>query len=107
MRVRRLPVIPIESIVRGYIAGSAWAEYERSGTVHGMSMPLGLREGQKLDGPIWTPSTKAEAGQHDENISRDQAVDIIGDEVAAKIEHASLKIYTMVCHFLLAWMRLY
>ena len=70
-------------------------------------MPTGLREGQKLDGPIWTPSTKAEAGQHDENISRDQAVDMIGGDLAAKIEHASLEIYTMVCYFLSACMRLY
>jgi phosphoribosylaminoimidazole-succinocarboxamide synthase len=97
MHVRRVPVVPLESIVRGYITGSAWAEYRRSGTVHGMPMPAGLRESQKLPAPIWTPSTKAEQGAHDENISRERAVAIVGEDVAGRIEEASLRIYELVC----------
>lgn len=97
MQVRRIPVVPLESIVRGYITGSAWSEYKKSGTVHGMPMPAGLQESQKLEQPIWTPSTKAEQGEHDENISRDKAVEIVGEEVAKKIEEASLRIYKLVC----------
>ena len=69
MQVRRYQIIPLESIVRGYITGSAWKEYTTHGTVHGIPMPAGLREGEKLQKPIWTPSTKAEVGQKDENIS--------------------------------------
>lgn len=69
MQVRRLDVLPIESIVRGYITGSAWAEYRKTGTVHGLEMPQGLRESEKLETPLWTPSTKAELGSKDENIS--------------------------------------
>lgn len=97
MQVRRVPVIPLESIVRGYITGSAWAEYKKSGTVHGMPMPAGLKESQKLEEPIWTPSTKAEQGEHDENISRAKAVEIVGEELASKVEKASLEIYKLVC----------
>ena len=69
MQVRRLKVFPIESIVRGYITGSAWSEYKSVGTVHGMAMPTGLVESEKLEAPLWTPSTKADIGAKDENIS--------------------------------------
>lgn len=69
MQVRKLEVLPIESIVRGYITGSAWSEYKKSGTVHGMKVMEGLRESESFGEPIWTPSTKAEQGEHDENIS--------------------------------------
>jgi phosphoribosylaminoimidazole-succinocarboxamide synthase len=69
MQVRRLKVVPIESIVRGYITGGAWSEYKKSGTVHGAKVQEGLRECEQFDKPIWTPSTKAEPGEHDENIS--------------------------------------
>ncbi|KAI5357571.1 Putative phosphoribosylaminoimidazole-succinocarboxamide synthase, SAICAR synthetase [Septoria linicola] len=95
MQVRRIPVVPLESIVRGYITGSAWSEYKKSGTVHGMPMPAGLQESQKLEQPIWTPSTKAEQGEHDENISKAKAVEIVGEDVARKVEEASLKIYKL------------
>lgn len=101
MQVRRIPVIPLESIVRGYITGSAWSEYQKFGTVHGMTMPKGLRESEKLEKPIWTPSTKAEQGEHDENISKEKAQEIVGVEVARKVEEASLKVYGLVsCYFL-------
>ena len=94
IQVRRLEIVPIESIVRGYITGSAWSEYKKSGTVHGISLPAGLVEGQKLPSPLWTPSTKAEAGEKDENISPQQARTIIGDDkIATEVERLSLQIY--------------
>jgi phosphoribosylaminoimidazole-succinocarboxamide synthase len=95
MQVRRLRIIPIESIVRGYITGSGWSEYVKSGTVNGIKLPAGLIEGQKLPEPLWTPSTKAEVGGKDENISPEKAREIVGNEaVARKVEELSLKIYT-------------
>ena len=69
MVVKRVKVFPIESIVRGYIAGSAWKSYQEDGTVCGVKLPIGLRESEKLPQPLWTPSTKAELGGKDENIS--------------------------------------
>jgi len=96
MQVRRYQIVPLESIVRGYITGSAWSEYKKHVTVHGMPMPEGLQESQKLEKPIWTPSTKAEQGEHDENISRDKAVEIVGESVAKRVEEASLLIYEKV-----------
>jgi phosphoribosylaminoimidazole-succinocarboxamide synthase len=69
MQVRRLKVLPIESIVRGYITGSAWSEYQKRGTVHELDVGKGLSESEAFEKPIWTPSTKAEMGKHDENIS--------------------------------------
>jgi phosphoribosylaminoimidazole-succinocarboxamide synthase len=95
MQVRRLEVFPIESIVRGYITGSGWAEYKKSGTVNGISMPKGLIEGQKLEKPLWTPSTKAELGGKDENISPEEAVKILGKDFADEIERLSLEIYSV------------
>lgn len=100
MQVRRYSIIPLESIVRGYITGSAWAEYKSKGTVHGMPMPAGLQESQRLDEAIWTPSTKAEQGEHDENISKAQAVEIVGADVAKKVEELSLKLYLKVSQYL-------
>lgn len=95
MQVRRLRILPIESIVRGYITGSGWSEYTKSGTVNGIKLPAGLIEGQKLPQPLWTPSTKAELGGKDENISPAQAREIIADDaIAAKVEELSLAIYT-------------
>lgn len=96
MQVRRYKILPLESIVRGYITGTAWKEYQRHGTVHGILMPKGLKECERLEKPVWTPSTKAEQGEHDENISPEKAAEIVGKEVAAKVEMASLEIYSMV-----------
>ncbi|THZ36955.1 phosphoribosylaminoimidazole-succinocarboxamidesynthase [Aureobasidium pullulans] len=93
MHVRRLKVLPLESIVRGYITGSAWSEYKKTGTVHGIAMPKGLQESQKLEKPLWTPSTKAEVGDKDENISPEEATKIVGEKYAKKIEGLSLKVY--------------
>ncbi len=94
MQVRRHSIVPLESIVRGYITGSAWKEYLSSGTVHGIPMPPGLEESQKLENPIWTPSTKAPAGEHDENISPSRAAELIGADLARRIEEISLQIYS-------------
>jgi phosphoribosylaminoimidazole-succinocarboxamide synthase len=92
--VRRLKVFPLEAIVRGYLTGSAWAEYQRSGTVHGIQLPAGLRESEALPGgALYTPSTKAPPGQKDENISPTRAREIVGDQHAAKIEELALGIY--------------
>jgi phosphoribosylaminoimidazole-succinocarboxamide synthase len=81
MLVRRAEMLTIECIVRGYLAGSGWKEYTRAGTLHGMALPAGLREADRLPEPMFTPSTKATEG-HDENIGFDQAVDLVGKELA-------------------------
>ena len=99
MLVRRHPIIPLESIVRGYITGSAWSEYKISGTVHGMPMPPGLQESQKLEQPTWTPSTKAEQGEHDENISKARAAELVGEDIAKKVEEVSLQLYTKAADY--------
>ncbi|KAI2470126.1 SAICAR synthetase [Annulohypoxylon bovei var. microspora] len=94
MQVRRLKVFPLEAIVRGYVTGSAWKEYSAKGTVHGTPLPPGLRECDAVPGgPIYTPSTKAPLGQHDENISRERAAEIVGDKYASRIEDLALKIF--------------
>jgi phosphoribosylaminoimidazole-succinocarboxamide synthase len=90
---RRADMLPIECIVRGYLSGTAWKEYRTSGTVHGMSMPAGLRESEKLATPIFTPSIKADVGEHDENISFDRAVEIVGRDVADEARRISLDLY--------------
>ncbi len=92
MLVRKTKPLPVECIVRGYISGSAWKEYKRDGSVCGIKLPTGLRESDKLDEPIFTPSTKAETG-HDENISFEKVVSLVGKEIAEKIRDLSLKIY--------------
>ncbi|KAL6241738.1 Bifunctional purine biosynthetic protein ade1 [Rhinocladiella similis] len=93
MHVRKLKVFPVEAIVRGYITGSAWSSYKKTGEVNGKKMPEGLQESQEFPEPIYTPSTKAELGQHDENISTEQAARIVGEKYAQRIEELSLKIY--------------
>ncbi|KAL7954618.1 SAICAR synthase-like protein [Trichoderma compactum] len=95
MVCRRLRVFPIEAIVRGYITGSAWSEYVAHGTVHGIPQPAGLQRcGAFPNGPIYTPSTKAPAGEKDENISPQQAVEIVGEKYAARIQELSLSVYS-------------
>ncbi len=92
MLVRRAEMLPLECIVRGYLSGSAWAEYKRSGTMHGASLPAGLRQSDKLPEPVFTPSTKATTGQ-DQNISYEQAVDLVGAKAAARAREISLEAY--------------
>ena len=91
--VRRLEPLPIEAIVRGYIAGSGWKDYLQSGTVCGIRLPAGLSQADKLPEPLFTPSTKAEVGGHDENIGFERAVDLLGIDVAERVKAASLAVY--------------
>jgi len=93
MLVRKVQVLPIECVVRGYLAGSGWKEYQQSGTICGVKLPAGLTQCQKLPAPVFTPSTKAERGTHDENISFDQAAQIIGPDRAAYIRDQSLEVF--------------
>jgi phosphoribosylaminoimidazole-succinocarboxamide synthase len=92
MVVRRAEMLPIECIVRGYLSGSAWAEYQRSQTMHGQALPAGLRQSERLPEPVFTPSTKATSG-HDQNISFDAAVDLIGADLAEEARRISLAAY--------------
>ena len=86
-------MLPVECIVRGYITGSAWKEYRTAGTMHGTRLPDGLLESQQLPEAVFTPSTKADVGDHDENISFDAAVELVGDGLAAKLRDVSLALY--------------
>ena len=90
---KRLKPVPVEAIVRGYIAGSGWKEYQQSNTVCGIALPAGLREADKLPEPIFTPSTKAEIGDHDENISYARCEEILGAELAAKVSATAILLY--------------
>jgi phosphoribosylaminoimidazole-succinocarboxamide synthase len=93
MLCHRAEMLPIECIVRGYLTGSAWKEYRTSGTMHGTRLPAGLEESAALPEPVFTPSTKAATG-HDENISFDQAVELVGPDLAAQARSVSLELYT-------------
>jgi len=93
MIVKKAEVLPVECIVRGYLAGSGWKEYQKNGTVTGIKLPDGLLESSELPEPIFTPSTKAESG-HDENIPFKKMVEIIGEELATKVRDVSLALYS-------------
>lgn len=93
MLVRRLTILPVEAIVRGYLAGSGWVSYQKEGTVCGIPLPEGLKQCQELSEPLYTPSTKAALGGHDINISPADAKKILGAEYAGIIEDTSLKLY--------------
>jgi len=92
MLVKRAEVVPVECVVRGYLAGSGWREYQQSATVCAIALPAGLRESDKLPEPIFTPATKAESG-HDENISPERAAEIVGRDTYEEIERLSLAVY--------------
>ncbi|WP_436793962.1 phosphoribosylaminoimidazolesuccinocarboxamide synthase [Actinospongicola halichondriae] len=93
MLTHKADMLPIECIVRGYITGSAWKEYKADGTMHGAEMPADLRESDKLPEPVFTPSTKAEIGDHDENIDFAAAIDLVGKDVAEKARDIALAAY--------------
>jgi phosphoribosylaminoimidazole-succinocarboxamide synthase len=93
MECRRLEMLPIECVVRGYLAGSGWKDYQATGTTSGHALPEGLRESDRLPQPIFTPATKAQSG-HDENISRDQAAELVGAERFAEVERVSIALYS-------------
>ncbi len=100
MLCKKLEMIPLECIVRGYITGSGWASYQKTGEVCGIKLPEGLSESQKLDEPIFTPSTKAEIGDHDENISYEKSIEVLekafpghGEEYASKVRDLTIAVY--------------
>ncbi len=101
MLVKRLKPIPVEAVVRGYLAGSGWQEYQASQSVCGVPLPAGLKNASKLPEPIFTPAAKAEAGEHDENISYEQVETIVGPELAAQIKKLSIEIYQTAAAFAL------
>lgn len=96
---KRLKPIPVEAIVRGYLAGSGWKEYKAQNTVCGIELPAGLKEASKLPAPIFTPSTKAAVGDHDENISFAQCESIIGEAMAAKVRDTAIALYTAAAEY--------
>ncbi|NOZ86002.1 MAG: phosphoribosylaminoimidazolesuccinocarboxamide synthase [Deltaproteobacteria bacterium] len=95
--VKKATPLPVECVVRGYLSGSAYKSYRAGGMVCGIPLPSGMVESQKLEMPIFTPSTKAEQGEHDENISFEQVVELVGNERAATLRDTSLAIYEMAC----------
>lgn len=102
MLVKRLKPLPIEAVVRGYLAGSGWAEYKDKGEVCGVKLPVGLQNASKLPEPIFTPATKAEMGNHDENITFERMVEVIGDELAQRVRAISIQLYQRAADIALA-----
>ncbi len=94
MLVRTTSVVPIECVVRGYLSGSGWSEYQKTGAVCGVELPTGLRESDRLPGAIFTPATKAEQGMHDENISYDEVCAQVGRDLAKQLSQRSIDLYT-------------
>ncbi len=94
MLVKRLRPLPVEAVVRGYLAGSGWKAYQQSQAVCGVALPAGMKNASKLPEPIFTPATKAEAGDHDENIDFARMSEIVGSELAAKVRDVSIRLYT-------------
>jgi len=97
--VRRLKPLPIEAIARGYIAGSGWKEYQRTGAICGVALPEGMQEAQQLPQPIFTPSTKAPAGTHDENIGFAAAEKLLGTSYAQQVRDKAIELYTEAAHY--------
>ena len=99
MLVRRLKPLPVEAVVRGYLAGSGWKEYQADGRVCGVKLPAGLHNAARLPQPIFTPATKAEMGEHDENISFDRMAQIVGAELAGRVREVSIRLYEEAATF--------
>ncbi|MGR8979047.1 MAG: phosphoribosylaminoimidazolesuccinocarboxamide synthase [Gammaproteobacteria bacterium] len=91
--VKKLKPLPVEAIVRGYLIGSGWKDYQQTGAVCGLKLPKDLAQAEQLPEPIYTPSSKAEAGQHDENVTYEKTVELMGQELAGKVRDASLRLY--------------
>ena len=109
MKCKKLKMLPIECIVRGYITGSGWASYKENGTVCGIKLPEGLQESEKLPEPIYTPSTKAEVGDHDENISYERSIEVLekafpgkGEYYATKIKDCTITLYKKCAEYALS-----
>ena len=99
--VKRLKALPVEAIVRGYLVGSGWADYQKTGQVCGIPLPPGLRQADKLPEPLFTPSTKAAVGAHDENISFAQCADLLGADLAARVRDAAIALYKAAAEYAL------
>jgi phosphoribosylaminoimidazole-succinocarboxamide synthase len=99
--VRKLRPLPIEAVIRGYLIGSGWKDYQATGSVCGISFPKGLQQAEKLPEPIFTPATKAAVGDHDENIDFNETVKLIGEDLAEQVRDISLKIYTQAAEYAL------
>ena len=99
--VKKLRPLPVEAIVRGYIIGSGWKDYQESGAICGIQLPQGLQQAEKLPQAIYTPSTKAEVGDHDENVDFQATVDLIGESLAEQVRDVSLEIYTAAAEYAL------
>jgi phosphoribosylaminoimidazole-succinocarboxamide synthase len=97
--VKRLKPLPIEAIVRGYLVGSGWKDYQKTGAVCGIALPAGMKEAQKLPQPLFTPSTKAVVGEHDENISFEEASKLLGEARANEVKNATLALYTEAAEY--------
>ena len=109
MMCKKLEMLPIECIVRGYLSGSGWTNYQKDGTICGIKLPEGMAESQRLSEPIYTPSTKAEIGLHDENISFEKSIEVLeklypgkGEEYAAKIKNATIALYNKCAEYALS-----
>jgi phosphoribosylaminoimidazole-succinocarboxamide synthase len=102
MVVRRLKALPIEAVVRGYLIGSGWKDYQQTGMVCGIQLPLGLKQADRLPAPLFTPATKADLGAHDENISYDQVVTLIGRGLAEQVRATALALYSFAAAHALA-----
>lgn len=96
---KKLKPLPIEAIVRGYLVGSGWKDYQKTGGICGIQLPVGMQEAQKLPQPLFTPSTKAAVGEHDENISFEEAKKLLGDERAEEVKAATLALYTQAADY--------
>jgi phosphoribosylaminoimidazole-succinocarboxamide synthase len=102
MLVKRLKPLPVEAVVRGYLAGSGWKEYQQTGEVCGVPLPAGLQNASRLPEPIFTPATKAEMGDHDENISYDRMAEIIGADLAAQVRRTAIALYKEAADYALS-----
>ncbi len=100
--VKRLKPLPIEAVVRGYLIGSGWRDYVDTGKVCGIEMPKGMQQAEKLPHPMFTPASKAEAGDHDENISYEQVVELVGEKLAARVRDVTIQIYERASEHALA-----
>jgi phosphoribosylaminoimidazole-succinocarboxamide synthase len=98
---KKLKPLPIEAIVRGYLVGSGWKDYKKTGAVCGIQLPAGMQEAQKLPQPLFTPSTKAAVGDHDENISFEEAKKLLGADMAEQVKNATLALYTQAAEYAL------
>ncbi|NBV76127.1 MAG: phosphoribosylaminoimidazolesuccinocarboxamide synthase, partial [Methylococcaceae bacterium] len=97
--VKRLKPLPVEAIVRGYLIGSGWKDYQATGKICGIELPQGLQQAQQLPAAIYTPSSKAEVGVHDENISYAETVKLMGEDIAAQVRDVSIQLYTQAAEY--------